>query len=315
MDREISLSNDSIEALQDRDLSLSSDGNGLSYSNRRPNESISLELSSGEPRLEEPHQLMFDPNPQYDRAKLQRRLKDFIDDRRNSSNQYFTEQIKDLCSVSSEINEMRGNNPLDLSYIVHSHYYFSYQEGKDFDPIELPRLSVKKEEFDILNFPRENIYNFIKNVVGFISRLMVKWGIFNINQYTYRFKGRSLTVKLLDMEKINDQCITLDMLWLSYAICHQPFVGKISEILPCFGKILQYHVNKVFSFIDRCKNQEDPEFNFDNISFDRANWSQKLFKRMRNHKLIEELHEILTGIELTYRNFEKRLIEELLIII
>jgi hypothetical protein len=190
---------------------------------------------------------------------------------------------------------------LNISYLEHSHYIFSYF-GSMCSEEDRVLIESRMRQFDKFSFPDESYYALIKKTIKFISILICKWRIFDIRNYNYRFKGRSLSLNLINMKNINSQSITLDILWFTYAIYHQPFVSKISKPLLSYAKIVHLQFNKLFSFIlanDLGQN-----------SFILPSFLQKLLKRPNTQ--LQELYSLLKSSELAYRYFEKNLIGEFL---
>ena len=48
-----------------------------------------------------------------------------------------------------------------------------------------------------------------------LNALLVKWDIFDIQNYYYRTTGRSLCVKMLDLSEMNQGFMTLDTIWMA----------------------------------------------------------------------------------------------------
>ena len=168
---------------------------------------------------------------------------------------YLERKMMSLCERYSTINNSRRPNAvIDLDYLEHSHYMFAFKFKRNLSVAEEDAYEKRLRSFDEPNKPDLEIYKFIQKVVKFLSQLMVRWGIFDINNHSYRYKGRSLGVKILDMEKFNKQCITCDILWFIYAIKHRPFIGKISAIIPSYAKILQFQVNEIFKILGKWRD-------------------------------------------------------------
>jgi hypothetical protein len=159
-------------------------------------------------------------------------------------------------------------------------------------------------QFNETNYPQERIYSGILLFFQFISSLMIRWNLFDLNNYGYRCKGRSLTVKIIDMRTINRQCVNPDIAWFSFAINHQPFIGKIENVIVCYAKVLQIQIDKVIKFF-RDNDLRD-------CSFEMVPW-WKLIRK--THPKIKVLYDILKELELVNRCFEKSLIQEFLRIV
>ena len=263
------------------------------------------------------HTTSLNPNPMYDGNELVDMLKKFIENEKIYIPFYLEQKIINLCIEYRRYSAENQSNylpPIDISYLEHSHYLFSFrdcnlsQEESSWYEARIQRLSPEDR-------PNENVYIFIKKLLKILSQIMIKWKLFDINHYGYRHKGRSLTVKLLNMKEINSQCLVPDIFWFSYAIKHKPFINEIPKILENYGSVLQYQTNKIFDnlreFDARLGNcyTENKTPNFELV----ARWKQCFGKK--NPKEEENFYKNLKGVELAYRHFEKALIQEFLKII
>ena len=268
--------------------------------------SADLDVSDGEENAE----IKLDPaNYIRDGRDLFNKLKRFIDNEKIHIPHYLERRIIKLCIDYRRYNEERY--PVDISYLEHSHYLFSFRNS-DLTQQEMQRYEIRKEQLPPDEIPSENIYMFIKELLKVLSQLMVKWNIFDINHYGYRHKGRSLTVKLLDMVEINSQCLIADIFWFTFAIKHKPFVNEFPKILENYGNVLQFQINKIFNnltafaaIIGNCYIDQR-SLNFELI----PRW-KRCFGR-KNLKEEESFYKNLKGVELAYRYFEKNLIQEFL---
>ena len=259
-------------------------------------------------------EIELDPTPEYDGKVLFTRLRKFLDNEKIYSPNYLELKIIKLCTEYRRYNAEREENnqkPIDISYLEHSHYLFSFRDA-DLTQEERKRYEARKEQLLPEDAPSENIYMFIKELLKVLSQLMVKWNIFDINHYGYRHKGRSLTVKLLDMVEINSQCLIADIFWFTFAIKHKPFVNEFPKILENYGNVLQFQINKIFNnltafaaIIGNCYIDQR-SLNFELI----PRW-KRCFGR-KNLKEEESFYKNLKGVELAYRYFEKNLIQEFL---
>lgn len=291
----------------------------LSQEPYRPAEQESESLSISE---DEGHELNLAPEYQHD--ELFGSLYKFIQDEKVYRAGYFERKLRELSETLQIFNKNRQDNilgPLKIDYLEHAHYIYSFKAERGLTQEEIKKVEYRESKFSDFDYPDENMYKYILKLLKFLSRLMVRFGIFDINQYGYRFKGRSLTVKLLDMRKINKQCLSADIFWFSYAIRHKPFIGKIEKILKNYAKILQHSINQMFDFLDLCTKPDiDGEPNIYYINFENytlnaiSRWRRWIF-REKMHPATVRLYEISKSIEISYRYFEKHLIQEFLKII
>jgi hypothetical protein len=194
---------------------------------------------------------------------------------------------------------------LTIDFIEHSHYIYGLRSiSNDLTEQDHKMIQKREKQFQNDEFPSENIYKGIIKILDFISVLMIRWKLFDINNYGYRYKGRSLTVKVIDMKSINEKCVNINICWFSFAITHQPFFGKIDKVILCYAKVLQMQINNVINFFR--------QNHFNNCSLNIVPW-WKVFSK--TDPLTQELYQLLKGVEFANRYFEKSLIQEFLRIV
>ena len=192
-----------------------------------------------------------------------------------------------------------------IGFIEHSHYIYELKGlGGDLNEQERNNIIQRERQFNEANYPHERIYSGLLMLFQFVSTLMIRWNLFDLHNYGYRYKGRSLTVKIIDMKTINRECVNPDIAWFSYAINHQPFIGKIEKVIICYAKVLQMQIDKIIKFF---RDSDLSHCNFELVPW----W--KLMKKA--HPKINELYELLQELELANRYFEKSLIQEFLRIV
>ena len=103
------------------------------------------------------------------------------------------------------------------------------------------------------------------------------------------------------MKRINETCLSSDIIWFSFGINHSPFVKKIDKVLKLYGKVLQHAIENLICF-----------FKANNLAEASLELRKKfLFCKHRSGEC-DNLFEILKSLEICYRYFEKHLIEEFL---
>lgn len=252
------------------------------------------------------HSLNFDPLVSAE--DLIKIAKQFVSSERITQANYFKTKFSQLVYDLKKHNENRyakGLYPVRIQYLEHAHYIYSFK-SEQMTQEELQLVRARESAFSSDDYPDEEVYKWVLKLIKVLSLLMVKWGIFDFNQYGYRYKGRSKTVRLLDIKKLNKQALSADILWFSFAISHQPFVGKISKIISSYAKVLQFAIDKIIMRL------EIHDEKFENVSFDFVSRWQF---RKKDDPWILELYYELRDLELAFREFEKHLIEEFLKII
>ena len=206
-----------------------------------------------------------------------------------------------LGQIYGRINQA-SNERISVQFLQHSDYIRStLQEEILKNQQDIKKIEKCKREFYPDALPSEESYNLIIEIFDLASIFMCKWNIFDINQYGYRYKGRSFSVKIVNMKRINETCLSSDIIWFSFGINHSPFVKKIDKVLKLYGKVLQHAIENLICF-----------FKANNLAEASLELRKKfLFCKQRSGEC-DNLFEILKSLEISYRYFEKHLIEEFL---
>lgn len=280
---------------------------GMSYRNSHENIELEPKTSLIKPNYARNKQEI-DLNPLYKKKTLKEELETFVKESKKKNpnglhDEYNQLQIS-LSQYSQKLHDDYGED-LNISYIEHSYYIFSVVSHKNSYPEELSLMANSKlEHFEAQNMitPKQDYYELIEAFIKFASELICNWGIFDIHNYGYRYEGRSLSVKTVNMRSVNSQCITIDVLWFIFAIKHKPFVGMISNVLVCYAKVLEMAMNQLIEFF------KDEKLNVN--AFGRHSFWWRLIRK--NDEQGEKLFCLLKSVELAYRQFEKCLLEEFL---
>ncbi|OMJ91206.1 hypothetical protein SteCoe_6274 [Stentor coeruleus] len=221
---------------------------------------------------------------------------------------YLERKFHKLRISQSNLNRIRNQKGFDLlriNYLENVHIYFSLKNKVSISETNFKSIKTWKEELQEIECIDDNTHKFIVKFIKRLSMLIVKWGLFDIGKYMFRYKGRSLTVKVLDMIKINNQCMDVDIFWMCFAIKHLPFFEFIEKNLINYADLLIYSINKVFEFF------ETSELDLTNTSLDIIpKWKVLLGKR--TPPAVLELYKLIDALEKAYRAFEKHIIQEIL---
>lgn len=229
---------------------------------------------------------------------------------------YLEGKCNKLCAELLRINTIREEKelgPLRIEYLEKFHIFFSLKSKVSVNEMNLKSIKMWKRELQRYEIVDEAMYKFIIKCIKYLSMLMVKWRLIDIGQYMYRYKGRSLTVKMLDMRKINQQCMDVSIFWMCFAIKHLPFKGFVEKNLVCYAELLIYSINEVFEFLSNCTNINN-NLHFRQFYLELTpKW--KWIIGQKNPALLEKFYKLLEALEKAYRTFEKHLIQEILKII
>ncbi|OMJ78858.1 hypothetical protein SteCoe_21261 [Stentor coeruleus] len=225
---------------------------------------------------------------------------------------YLEGKCNKLCAELLRINTIREEKelgPLKIGYLEKCHLYFSLKNKVSVNERDLKNIKKWRRELSIYELIDENMYKFIIKCIKYLSMLMVKWRLIDIGRYMYRYKGRSLTVKMLDMKKINQQCMDVSIFWMCFAIKHLPFKGFVERNLDNYADLLIYAIDEVFEFLANCTVNNN--FHFRQFYLELTpRW--KSIIGQKNPELLKRFYKLLEALEKAYRTFEKHLIQEIL---
>jgi len=130
-------------------------------------------------------------------------------------------------------------------------------------------LAMDQSEIDTLNRNLEKLlesrphalveYRFLASMLELIEALIIKWSIFRLDNYNYRLRGRALNVTILDMEKANEQVLSMDTIFLSRILREQPFAQFVDELTHQYGIVLHQEFVKLVNFMLRLNNADFEE--------------------------------------------------------
>lgn len=221
---------------------------------------------------------------------------------------YLERKFNKISTSLSELNCIRDEKnlgPLKIDYLEKFHIYFSLKSKTSISENDLKRINNWSEELEYAECIDDNMHKFIVKFIKALSMLIVKWNLFDIGKYMYRYKGRSLTVKVLDMIKINKQCMDADVFWMCFAIKHLPFMDFIEKNLVNYADLLIYTIDRIFVFF------ESNELDLTSTSLDLIpKWKFLIGKK--TPPAVVKLHKLVDALEKAYRAFEKHMIQEIL---
>jgi hypothetical protein len=112
------------------------------------------------------------------------------------------------------------------------------------------------------------------------------------------------------MAQINKQCLSIDVVWMSFAINHMPFKKNVGKLILNYSKILKHCLSKIFTFLMQTNNIDSDNFiNFESVNFEIVPLYMRIFKP-KTPQSISTLYALLNDLEKSYRCFERALLEE-----
>ena len=175
-------------------------------------------------------------------------------------------------------------------------------------------------------------YHIIRDLSQILSALLVKWNIFKIERYEYRYSRRVEYLKIIEIEKFTRACINIETLWFCVAISKKCIKEIATRQLMQYAEILENHLDKVLSKLMeerfvcipsiedaialKSKKYRQLYAKHDPVPFLGENnylelkmptfIIKKLWKN--RYQRIIEIENLLVELEIAYRTFEKELI-------
>ena len=179
-------------------------------------------------------------------------------------------------------------------------------------------------------------YKLISKILNLCGRLLVKWNIFKSQNYEFRYTGRSLNVRLLDLEKISSTVLSPDIFWFCFSIFDNPICDLAEPSLFELAKIVKHAASEIFFLLlelnvpssnymikevvaynsEKYKKFNDeivPQVNIGALKHQGLGYKKGFFtKCFSKDTVLDQLYERLCDFELVIRNFERNLIITLL---
>lgn len=241
----------------------------------------------------------------------------------------------DLFEVTRIFHNKLHGKAIDIKCVERIHHIQRLTTGEFQLEYRYQDLLKQKIENLIKTHPLVTIqYDVFIKMLAIWNALLVQWGIGSFKNYDYRYSGRALNVKMLDLNAMNQGFITIDVLWMSSKIFSLPLSQIATSSLIEMAIILHDQLKKCFEvFLMLNPKQIDPNYDIEKaIAF-----GSKNFRSFSNEILPEEnlsnfrhaelkvvkgfakcfkasdpkldyAYKTLNDLELAYRTFEKLLI-------
>ena len=175
-------------------------------------------------------------------------------------------------------------------------------------------------------------YNIICDLCHLISALLVKWNIFKIERYEYRYSRRVEYLKVIEISKFTKGCINIETLWFCVAISKKCMKELANRELMQYAEILLDHLDRVFNKLLEEKFvcipsiedavalksrkyremylKQDPVPFLGENTYLELNMPSFIKKKLwkKYYWRVIELENLLRDLEIAYRTFEKELI-------
>lgn len=271
---------------------------------------------------------------QFDPDSLKHTLKSKISEISSSPIEY--EEIK-LYSLTRFFYTYLGGIKFDIDVIGKLHHLICLQKIKyTLSSIELTNLNNQMNELTSQDSYIFQKYKLLSKMLDLCGRLVVKWGIFHSKNYEFRYSGRGLNVKLLDLEKISNSILSIDTFWFAFGVFENPLSHLSEPFLLEAAKLLRHSASELFFNMlslnnpnpnykikeytayeslkyKRFNSEVIPEINTEDFKHQSLRFNKGFFSKcFRSDSVLEQIHEKLAEFELVFREFEKELIITLL---
>jgi uncharacterized protein (UPF0335 family) len=272
----------------------------------------------------------------FSRDVLTRTLEEFI----NSIKRIPIEKYEvDLFEVTRVFHDKLHGKEIDIKCVERIHHIQKLTNGGFRLEGVLEKQMQAKIENIMRNHPMVTLqYDVFCKTLDIWNGLLVKWGITASKNYDYRYTGRALNVKMLDLVEMNSSLMTLDIIWISSKVFVPPLNTIANSSLVELARVLHDQLRHCFEvFLMLNPKQFDPNYNIEKtIAFNSKKFMifskevlpeqnlcsfhhtelkvvkgfAKCFKS--SNPKIDYAYKSLLELEMAYRAFEKTLIAAIL---
>jgi hypothetical protein len=272
--------------------------------------------------------------PRFEAGELKATLKATIKGIKKSPIEF--EEIK-LYKLTQFFHGYLGGLPFDISCFGCIHHLISLQKVKySMTDSEVSLLNEQLHELSTEDSYIFHKYKLLSKTLSLCGRLLVKWGIFSTQNYEFRYSGRSLNVRLLDLEKVSSSALSLDVFWFSFSVFDKPINELAEPSVLEMAKVLRHAASELFFFLvtlntpnegykikevvafnskkyKKFDNEVVPQVNLGELKHQKLEYKRGFFtKCFSRDPVLDQLYGMLCEFELAFRNFEKELIITLL---
>jgi hypothetical protein len=243
----------------------------------------------------------------------------------------------DLYYISEKYHESHCG-PVSLNDVFKCHLLFNTSPNELFNDSD--REEEMKNSFQALLKKDSMIYiryKIIQDLCHLISSLLLKWGLYKRSKYDYKFIGRSQSAKVLEINKMNLTCFSIETLWFCVAIKEKYLKTISNQSLMQHAEILDDQTNKVFNKLLEVKYNCIPSVE-DAVGVVSKQYARRYMKRSpvpyigkneyqrlklpnliskmvfkSHYNSVLELYDMFKDLETSYRTFEKELIGRFLL--
>lgn len=245
----------------------------------------------------------------------------------------------DLYEISREFHATLFSNPIKIICIKRIHHLLKLTNKN----IPIPEISDDQIAYNINDVIRTkplllSQYKLFESMLQIWNGLLVKWQITKVNNFEYRFSGRGLNVRMLDLVDMNKSFLNIDVIWIATQLfesplddladfhlseCAKVLNDQIEVTLACFfdlnprGFDPEYKIRSTVAYYSKAYrkfvDEANPEPNLTNYNHKRLRMFTGIAKCFwSNDQKLEAAKKKLQELEVVYRMFEKNLIARIL---
>jgi len=252
--------------------------------------------------------------------------------------EYFEAQLYDLTKLHQV--QLLGR-PVGLDAIDRIHHIVKLKEAEiDLTPERQIALNRNLERV-INDYPAAlEEYKLVVELVNVLSGLVIKWDILLPDNYQYRIRGRTMVIRILDLEEISKSVFSIDTLWLATMIHVRPFSRMLEEGVRQYARVLVDELFKILNqMLDlnpidlkrpnnvagylaarvpslRLQKHMQPDYVVEQVRYQKLSLPTGFFRRCAKEKSsagVERLKRRLVDFEMLYRAFEIEVVRSLLL--
>lgn len=245
----------------------------------------------------------------------------------------------DLFELSKKFNKELFGKTIDIESVAKIHHILKAANKE----VNLLDVSEKKITLAIKNLLKSKPfmlcqYQTFCSMITIFDGLLVKWNIAIFKNYDYRYSGRALNVRMLDLGDISSSFLNINILWISTQLFEPPLNSISNSKLLELARILHDQIKKtirIFLFLNpkqidefydieksiafksekfwKWSGDQCPEENITNFKHVELKMLTGLARCFgSNDQRVEFAYKALEDLEVIYRSFEKTLIGSIL---
>lgn len=282
----------------------------------------------------EPDYQMLSLRPRYQAEELELRLRARVAQLRAQPIEFLESQLYRLTHVFTV---RLGGQRLTLEAVRELHHIFQLKRDEsllsrwDLEDVNLNLELLLNDHPSVLEE-----YKLISGLLSLSSALLVQWRIWSPLRFAYRNRPGIGNVPIVDMESLNADLLTMDILWLSQSTQQPPLQRILNDGVKQLAIVLQAEAMRTFSFMLRLNAVDfrkqpsidgylaaripafrsqlhvEPDYNAARPVYQQLHLPGCCLYRSEGEKQALRLCSLLKDLDYAYRAFERALLASLL---